>query len=220
MRGHSDHASPTYREEIAQLDGIATPGPWTSEGELYGVRVNGAFMPLGFAPHRPLDSRLIAVFRSAVMPLIEAMNAIERLVLRLTASTSAPAAIGIRQVLAILDAVNGEGTSLRNNLLELDRRTTPPPWDPGHLVLGMELDARLWSQLGIAGPAPGDTQLIATARIAVPRALHLLAFAEENVARHGRLNGSLRDEGALSITSALAAFDQHRASEGSGTGTV
>lgn len=210
----------TYREEIAHLDSLATPGPWTSEGELYGVRENGAFIPLGFAPHRPLDSRLIAVYRSAVMQLIEAMSAIERLVLRSRASTSAPAAIGIRQVLAILDAVEGEGTSLRNNLRELDRRTTPPPWDAGHLVLGMELDGMLRSELGIAGPAPGDTQLIATARIAVPRALRLLGFAEENVALHGLLNGSLRVEGASAIEGAMAAFDQHRADEGTGTGTV
>jgi hypothetical protein len=60
----------------------------------------------------------------------------------------------------------------------------------------MELDGRLRSERGIVGPAPADTQLIATARIAVPRALELLAIAEENVARHGLLNGSLRDEGA------------------------
>jgi hypothetical protein len=33
-------------------------------------------------------------------------------------------------------------------------------------------------------------------------------------------SGSLRDEGALAIAGALAAFDQHRAGEGSGTGTV
>ena len=94
------------------------------------------------------------------------------------------------------------------------------PWDSGHLVLGMELDGGLRSELGIVGPSPGDTQLIATARIAVPRALELLASAEANIARHGRLNGSLRDEGALAIAGALAAFDQHRAGEGSGTGTV
>jgi hypothetical protein len=54
----------------------------------------------------------------------------------------------------------------------------------------------------------------------VPRALVLLAIAEENVARHGLLNGSLRDQGALAIAGALAAFDQHRTGEGSGTGTV
>jgi hypothetical protein len=210
----------TYREEIAQLDSLATPGPWTSEGELYGVRENGAFMPLGFAPHRPLDSRLIAVYRSAVMQLSEAVSAIERLALRSRSNASAPAAIGIRLVLAILDAVEDEPTSFRDTLAELDRKTTPPPWDSGHLVLGMELDGQLRSSLGIAGPAPGDTQLIATARVAVPRALELLAFAEENITRHGVLNGSLRGEGALAIAGAVAAFDQHLASEGSGTGTV
>lgn len=50
--------------------------------------------------------------------------------------------------------------------------TVAPPssrlWDPGHLVLGMELDA--------------ERQLIAVARIAVPRALELLAFADKNIA--------------------------------------
>jgi hypothetical protein len=213
-------ASPsTYREEIAQLDSLATPGPWTSEGELYGVRENGAFMPIGFAPHRPLDGRL-AVYRSAVMQLMEAVNAIERLVLRSRSNASVLAAIGIRQVLTILDAVDGEGTTFRDTLAELDRQTTPPLWDSGHLVLGMELDAQARSSLAIAGPAPGDTRLIATARIAVPRALELLAFAEENVTRYGLSNGSLGGEGALAIAGAMAAFDQHRASEGRGTGTV
>ena len=211
---------PTYREEIAQLDSLATPGPWTSEGELYGVRENWAFMPIGFAPHRPLDGRLIAVYRSAVMQLMEAVNAIERLVLRSRSNASVPAAIGVRQVLTILDAVDGERTTFRDTLAELDRQTTPPLWDSGHLVLGMELDAQARSSLAIAGPAPGDTRLIATARIAVPRALELLAFAEENVTRYGLSNGSLRGEGALAIAGAMDAFDQHRASEGRGTGTV
>ena len=104
----------TYREEIAQLDSLATPSPWTSEGELYGVRENGAFMPIGFAPHRPLDSCLIAVYRLAVMELIGAVNAIERLVLRSTANASTPAAVGIRQVLTILDDVEDKGTSFRD----------------------------------------------------------------------------------------------------------
>ncbi|MHB8488646.1 MAG: hypothetical protein ACYDCS_03195 [Candidatus Dormibacteria bacterium] len=210
----------TYREEIAQLDSLATPGPWTSEGELYGVRESRAFMPLGFAPHRPLDSRLIAVYRSAVMELIGAVNAIERLVVRSRANPSTPAAIVIRQVLTTLDAVEGEGHSFRDTLADLDRTTTPPPWDAGHLVLGMELDAQLRASLGIGSPASGDTQLIATARIAVPRALDVLACAEENIARHGLLNGSLRLEGVLAIAGAVAAFDQHSAGEGSSTGTV
>jgi hypothetical protein len=209
----------TYREEIAQLGSLATPGPWTSEGELYGVRENGTFMPIGFAPHRPLDSRLIAVYRSAVMQLMDAVNAIDRLVLRSRSNASVPAAIGIRQVLTILDAVDGEGT-FRDILAELDRQTTPPLWDPGHLVLGMELDAQSRASLGIAGPAPGDTELIAIARIAVPRALELLAVAEENVTRYSLRDGSLRGEGALAIAGAMAVFDQHRASEGRGTGTV
>jgi len=210
----------TYREEIALLDALATPGPWTSEGELYGVGTSGAFLPLGFAPHRPLDSRLIAVYRSAVMQLIRALNAIEQLVLRSGSDPSVPAAIGIRQVLTILDGVEGEGASFREALAELDRWTTPPPWDPGHLVLGMELDNQVRSAFGIAHPAPGDTRLVATARTAVPRALEVLAFAEETITRYGRPNGSLRNEGAVAISGALAVFDQHRAGEGSGTGTV
>jgi hypothetical protein len=209
----------TYREEIRQLDSLATPAPWASDGELFGVREKGSVMPLGFAPHRPLDSRLIAVYRSAVMHLIEAVDAVERLALRASANASAPAAVGICQVLTILDGVEGERTPFRRTLAELDRKTTPPLWDPGHLILGMELDAELRS-LGIATPTPGDPPLIAVARIAVPRALELLAFAEENIAQHGLLNGCLRGEGAVAIAGAVAAFDQHRASEGSGTGTV
>lgn len=209
----------TYREEIRQLDSVATPAPWASDGELYGVRENGSFRPLGFAPHRPLDSRLIVVYRSAVMHLIEAVNAVERLALRARANTSVPAAIGIRQILTILDGVEGERTPFRRTLVELDRTTTPPLWDPGHLGLGMELDAELRS-LGIATPKPGDAPLIAAARIAVPRALELLAFAEETIAQYGLLDGSLRGEGAAAIAAVVAAFDQHRVSEGSGTGTV
>ncbi len=103
--------------------------------------------------------------------------------------------------------------------MELDRKTTPPPWDPGHLVLGMELDSELRS-LGIATPNPGDPGLIAVARIAVPRALELLALAEENIGRHGLIDGCLEGEGAAAIAEAAAAFDEHRAGEGSGTGTV
>jgi hypothetical protein len=58
------------------------------------------------------------------------------------------------------------------------------------------------------------------ARIAVPRALELLSFAEEKIAQHGLLDGCLGGDGAGAIAEAVAAFDQHRASEGSGTGTV
>jgi hypothetical protein len=159
------------------------------------------------------------VYRSAVLQLIEAVDAVERLALRASANASVPAAIGIRQVLSILDDVEGEMTPFRRTLVELDRQTTPPPWDPGHLVLGMELDAELRS-LGIATPKGGDPPLIAVARIAVPRALELLSFAEETIAQHGLLDGCLGGGGAVAIAAAVAAFDQHRASEGSGTGTV
>jgi hypothetical protein len=209
----------TYREEIRQLDSLATPAPWASEGELYGVRESGSFMPLGFAPHRPLDSRLIVVYRLAVLQLIEAVDAVERLALRASANALVPAAIGIRQVLSILDDVEGERTAFRRTLVELDRKTTPPPWDPGHLVLGMELDAELRS-LGLATPKGGDPPLIAVARIAVPRALELLSFAEETIAQHGLLDGCLGGKGAVAIAAAVAVFDRQRASEGSGTGTV
>jgi hypothetical protein len=210
----------SYRGEIRRLDRMATPSQWASDGELYGVRASGSFMPIGFAPHRPLDSRLIAVYRSALMNLLEAVDAVERLAVRATADPSVPAAIGIRQILAILDA-SGSGTeSFRETLAELDRRTTPPPWDPGHLVLGMELDAGLRSSLGIATPRPGDCELIAVARVAVPRALELLAFAVANVVERGHSDGSLRRDGAAAIVARVARFDEHRASEGSGGGTV
>jgi hypothetical protein len=210
----------TYREEIRQLDRLATLAPWASDGELYGVRENGLFMPLGFAPHRPLDARLIVVYRSAVIDLLDAVDAVEGLALRASANPSVPAAVGIRQILTILDAADGDSASFRETLMELDRTTTPPPWDPGHLVLGMELDADLRSSLGIATPRAGDCQLIAVARIAVPRALGVLAFAAATVLQDGRRDGSLRREGAAAIAAAVTAFDQHRASEGSGTGTV
>jgi len=132
-------------------------------------------MPLGFAPHRPLDSRLIVVYRTAVMNLLEAVDA-EGLALRASANPSVPAAIGIRQILPILDATGGARASFLESLAELDRTTTPPPWDPGHLMLGMELEAELRSSLGIATPRPGDCELIAVGRVAVPRALEVLAF--------------------------------------------
>lgn len=74
--------------------------------------------------------------------------------------------------------------------------------------------------LATPGPWTAKASLIATARIAVPRALELLAFAEENVTRYSLRDGSLRGEGALAIAGAMAVFDQHRASDGRGTGTV
>jgi hypothetical protein len=87
------------------------------------------------------------------------------------------------------------------------------------LVLGMEFDAELRS-LGIATPKGGDPPLIAVARIAVPRALELLVFAEETIAQHGLYDGCLGGKGVAAIAAAVAAFAQHRASEGRGTGTV
>jgi hypothetical protein len=210
----------TYRVEIRQLDSVATPAPWASDGELYGVRANGSFMPLGFAPHRPLDGRLIVVYRSALMHLLDAVDAVERLALRSSANPSVPAGIGIHQILTILDDSDGAGASFLDRLAELDRATTPPPWDPGHLVLGMELDAQLQSSLGIATPKAGDCQLVAVARVAVPRALELLVFTAAIIVQHARRDGSLGREGAAAITAAVSAFDRHRASEGRGTGTV
>jgi hypothetical protein len=210
----------TYRKEIRQLDRLATPGPWASEGELYGVRANDSFKPLGFAPHRPLDGRLIAVYRSALINLLDAVDAVERLAVRAVTNPSMPAAIGIRQILIILDGSGGKTEPFRETLAELDRRTTPPPWDPGHLVLGMELDAGLQSSLGIATPKAGDWALIAVARVAVPRALELLAFAAATVKESGYSDGSLRRDGAAAIVAGVAEFDEHRSSEGSGTGTV
>jgi hypothetical protein len=196
----------TYREEIWQLDRMATPSPWASDGELYSVRMNGSFMPLGFAPHRPLDRRLIVVYRSAVLHLIEAVDAVERLGGRANANASVPAAIGVRQILTILDGEAVQTAGLRRALEDLDGKTTQPLWDPGHLVLGTELDAELRS-LGIATPKSGDAPLIAVARIAVPRALKLLAFAEETIARHGLVDGRLRTEGVVALAGAVVAFD-------------
>jgi hypothetical protein len=219
IRRTAVRSGPTYRDEIKRLDSLATSAPWATDGELYGVHENGSFMPLGFAPHRPLDSRLIVVYRSAVTQLIEAVDAVERLALRASAHGSAPAAIGISQVLTILDDMEGDKTPFRRTLAELDRKTTPPLWDPGHLVLGMELDSEHRS-LGIATPEPGDAPLIAVARIAVPRALRLLALAEEIIVQHGLLDGRLHDEGAGAIVVAVAAFDRHSVNDGSGTGTV
>ena len=227
---HADHVQPvvnivgepmiTYRQQIRQLDRLATPAPWASDGELYGVRSGGSFMPLGFAPHRPLDSRLIVVYRSALMNLLAAVDAVEQLAIRATANPSAPAAIGICQILTILDATDGETESFREALAELDRRTTPPPWDPGHLVLGMELDAGLRSSLGIATPQSGNSAFIAVARVAVPRALDFLTFTAATVVERGNRDGSLRREGATAIVAGVGGFDEHRSSEGRGTGTV
>ncbi len=210
----------TYRKGIRRLDNLATPAPWFCDGELYGVRKNRSFMPLGFAPHRPLDARLIAVYRSAVVQMVDAVDAVDRIVARASADSSVPAAIGIRQILDILDAGDSDGASFRDLLADLDRSTTPPLWDPGHLVLGMEQDAAVRSSLGIATPGTGDRQLIAVARSAVPRALEFLAFAAMNVTRRGNRDGTLRREGTADIVGAVGAFDRHDVTEGSGTGTV
>ena len=209
----------TYRTAIRRLDRSATPGPWSSEGELYGVTEHGAFMPLGFAPHRPLDCHLIAVYRSAVMDLIKAVDAVERLAQRAIADPATGAAVGIAQVLSILDATVADPSGYRGTLLELDRRTTPPPWDPGHLFLGMDFDPKLRS-IGIATPQPADPHLIAVARIAVPRALELLAFVEQQITQCSGRDGSMSTRAAVAIVATTAAFDRHRADEGSGTGTV
>ena len=209
----------TYREEIRYLDSTATPAPWVSEGELYGVHENGSFLPLGFAPHRPLDSRLIAVYRSAVLRLLEAVDAVERLALRASVDASVPAAIGIQQDLTILDAPQGGETSFRSALMELNLKTTPPLWDPGHLFLGMAFGPELQS-LGIATPKPGDAPLIAVSRIAVPRALELLGFVEQNIAQYGLPDGRLSGDAAAAIISAVVEFDAHSADEGSGISTV
>src|ERR1035437_2784997 len=200
----------TYREKIRQLDSLATPAPGASDGELYGVQENGSFLPLGFAPHRPLDSRLIAVYRLAVMRLLEAVDAVELRALRASVDASVPAAIGIRQVLTILDAARGDETSFRPALMELNIKTTPPLWDPGHLFLGMGFGPEL-QVLGIATPQPGDAPLIAVSRIAVPRALELLGFVEQNIAQYGLPDGRLHGDGASAIVSAVVEFDAHSA---------
>lgn len=51
----------------------------------------------------------------AVMQLIEAVDAVERLALRAGANASVPAAIGIRQILTLLDGWEGETTSYRSS---------------------------------------------------------------------------------------------------------
>jgi hypothetical protein len=209
----------TYRDGIRRLERLATPPPWACDGELYGWCDNGAFMPLGFAPHRPLDGRLIAVYRSAVMRLVEAVDAVELFALRASTDSTVPAAIGIRQILEILDDGGGAAT-FRETVAELDRSTTPPPWDPGHLTLGMENDAVARSSLGIATPSAGDVEFIAEARSAVPRALGMLARAEGTVAEYGNRDGTLRQAGAVAIAVAVAAFDRHTIGDGIGTGTV
>ncbi len=210
----------TYRDGIRRLDSLATQPPWASEGELYGWRAHGLFMPLGFAPHRPLDAHLIAVYRSALMHLVEAVDAVELFAMRASTDATVPAAIGIRQILEILDSAGSGARAFRETVAELDRTTTPPPWDPGHLTLGMENDAAARSSLGIATPRTGDCQIIAEARSAVPLALGVLALAEDTVAKQGNPDGTLRHAGALAIAGAVAAFDGHTLGEGSGTGTV
>ncbi|MGA8416215.1 MAG: hypothetical protein WB808_06290 [Candidatus Dormiibacterota bacterium] len=74
----------------------------------------------------------------------------------------------------------------------------------GHLVLGMELDAELRSSLGIATPRDGDCQLIAVARVALPRARELLAFAAAIVSQHAHRDGSLGRQGAAVIAAAVS----------------
>lgn len=209
----------TYREQLRELAAAATPARWTSEGELYGVLENGVFSPLGFAPHRPLDARLVAVYRSAVTELIAALDAVERLAHRGTGAAPAPVAIGIPQILAILDRNGGAEAGYRDALTRLDLRTTPPPWDPGHLILGMELDSGHRS-LGIATPRPADPPLIAAARHAVPRALSLLSAVEAVARDRGLPDGRLNGEDVAAITAMVDLFDGHSVTEGRGTGTV
>jgi hypothetical protein len=83
----------------------------------------------------------------------------------------------------------------------------------------MELGPEFQS-LGIATPKLGDAPLIAVSRIAVPRALELLVFTEQNIAQYGLPDGRLLAEGSAAIVGAVGTFDSHSASEGSGIGTV
>jgi hypothetical protein len=69
-------------------------------------------------------------------------------------------------------------------------------------------------------PKLGDAPLIAVTRIAVARALELLVFTEQNIAQYGLRDGRLLAEGPAVIVGAVAAFDSHSPSEGSGIGTV
>jgi hypothetical protein len=48
-----------------------------------------------------------------------------------------------------------------------------------------------------------DRRATAPARIAVPRALHLLAFAGETIAGHSFVDGRLRAEAAASLAGAV-----------------
>lgn len=172
---------PSFRSILSGLHHRSSPAPWAWDGELYGLPRGREVQPLGFAPHRPCDARLIAEYRNAVPRLLEAVAAVEALAT--TTEAAHHLAHGVGEALATLDAAGGGGDpSYRDVLLALDGITTQPPWEPGHLAGGMG-----WVADGTAeerpAPAATDAELIAASRIAVPRLLRLLTEIEEAVHR-------------------------------------
>lgn len=150
-----------------------------------------------------------------MIELVEALDAVERLARRAVAGADVAAAVGIRQVLGILDGLGRGNERYRTTLAALDGVTTPPPWDPGHLAIGMDT-----GDADTTRPRPGDAPLAAAARAAVPRALAVLEGVEAAIVRHGRRDGGLDPEGAAAVLAAIRSFDDHCASEGAGIGTV
>ena len=129
------------------------------------------------------------------------------------------AAIGIAQILTILDAGDGERVPIR----ELGGAA---PARRRHRLGIPVISSSAWSLMPILGRRsalpprePADsTQLIAVAR-RLERSNVSLSRKRASQSMGGA-DGSLRREGAVAIAGLVTAFDQHRAGEGSGTGTV
>lgn len=209
----------SYRQALRELEAAATPASWAPRGEFYGVVRAGHFRALGFAPHHPFDPMLIATYRNSLRGLVDAIDAVEHQAARATADKGFGAGAGITGVLDIVDSRELDGEPLISRLRRLHAVTTQPPWDLGHLALGMDILEQL-VDIDRLPPAAADPYLIAAARSAIPRGLDLLIEVASLTTARDRANGSLEADAATTILEAVARFDSHRADEGAGTSTV
>ncbi len=193
-----------FRSVLGRLDRTSTPPPWVADGEVYGVERDGEFTPIGFAPHRPSDPKLIAAYRNAIPALVRVVDAVESIMTRAATDSEFAWCSAVDDTIADFDTSGANDRSRRKDLAFLHTVTTQPPWEPGHLATGMG-----W----VGGPdapsvSPRDTadaELIAAARVAVPRFLAFL-IAVEAIVTSSRA-AEISTDRARYVMAEITAFD-------------